>query len=143
MADSKDTNPFADEPIDVKDPVIGEPVSDAAKEPVKRRTKEEKLADDIEEAKTLLVENGYAVIEDGKPGGVPEGTPDDEFVVDAEKLPVNAFSNDVFGEIILHNGNPVLNIAPGRWVGPAPLQLGASQVRDLQKVLHDLEKGAR
>lgn len=132
-------NPFEDD----KAPET-KPKAEAKTEAPKRRSKEEKLADDINEAKALLVENGYAVIEDGKPGGVPEGTEDEAVEFDTDKFPITAREGDIAGSLDTNSaGLPVAKLSPVPWVGPEPLIIGIAQLPDLAKVVRQLIKDGK
>ena len=105
-----------------------------------RRTKAEKLADDIEEAKALLSENGYSVKKARSKGKrSAEDKPSfDKVVQDNGSL--SAQHGMVQGTIDSNMVSvPILRLATVGWVGPAPLEIVAADIDDLRDVLDDLE----
>lgn len=107
-----------------------------------RRTKAEKLTDDIEEAKALLSENGYSVKKSkGSKGSKREG--DDRPSFDAavqDKGVLSAQSGLVQGSIDTNMVSvPILRLSTVGWIGQAPLEIVASDIDDLREVLDNLE----
>ena len=150
-----DENPFSD---DTKAPAVDEakapekktseskPKAETKKdektsegEAPKRRTKEEKLADDIAAAKALLKEHGEG---HGSKGDYDEV----DFapaVQAAENGVLSAVSGIVTGTIDSNSvAVPVLRLSMVGWIGSAPLEIAASTINDVRKVLDDLEAQA-
>lgn len=112
-----------------------------------RRTKEQKLNDDIESAKSLLGGNGYNVseiTEEPTQDLVEKESPVDFDAVDFEKYPLSASSGQVVGTVSLNQGAvPIVQIGLMNWIGEPPVSLAASQLGDIEEVLSELKKQAK
>lgn len=112
-----------------------------------RRTKEQKLNDDIESAKKLLDGNGYRVsdvTEEPTQDVIGTESPVDFDTVDFEKYPLSASSGQVVGTISLNQGAiPIVQIGLSGWIGEPPVSLAASQLGDIEAVLSELKEQAK
>lgn len=157
LLDDEPTEPTEPEaPVEKASPVEkAAPAKSTKTEKTGRRTKAEKLADDIESAKVLLRENGYRVLSDAEDretsaeleSGAAKDPDEDLDFLDAvaEHGVISAMSGQVTGTIDMNAVSvPVLRVSVVNWVGTSPLELVASSgIKDLRKVLRELEKQAR
>lgn len=107
-----------------------------------RRTKEEKLADDIAEARALLSENGFTVESDEDAEPKKKGKTD--FLAAVAKKGVLSATSGMVSATVDQNqvSVPVLRVSLIGWVGSAPLELEASAIDDVRAVLDELENQA-
>jgi len=115
------------------------PAKPKTKKPVARRTKEEKLQDDLDAARKLLAEHEGESQSENYDETNAESV--DFNSVDFEKYPLSAVSGTVSGVVKLSNGAvPILEISLIGWVGDAPLSIRAEEITDVESVLRQLRK---